>query len=70
MVAVGTASGLSVAVACGQVAHRLGGQDPEPGQIPGMIAGPVQGGLFGQHMNHRSGRGAFRSLRRAVVRPH
>ncbi len=43
----------------GQLAHRFGGQDPEPGQIAGMITGAVEGGLLGQHMNHHRTAAAF-----------
>ncbi len=50
-----------------QGAHRLGGQDPEPRQIPRRVAGAVDGGLFGQHMDddrpHRRAGGRGRAVR-------
>ena len=40
----------------GQVAHRLGGHDPEPAQITRIVAPALQGALLGQHMDHHAGR--------------
>ena len=51
----------------GDFAHRLGGQNAEPGQIAQLGTGPVNRGLFGQHMDNGCRSGGAVGRCRAVV---